>query len=71
MYLDPALNAGLSGVQSFTWDAAGGGRVTFDDVHVSGSANPAAGFPGECGTPFPQEKALIFQLFETPTCVAP
>jgi hypothetical protein len=71
LFLDPALNANTSGVQSFTWENSGGGRVTFDDVHVSGTGgNPGQAFPSECivGALTAQQKALLFQLFETPTC---
>jgi len=68
LYLDPSLNGGLSDEQSFTYDNAGGGRVTFNDIHASGNATGSAVYPAECGVPYPQERALIFQLFETPTC---
>jgi hypothetical protein len=69
LYLEPALNNGHGGVQSFTWDGIGGGRVTFDDVHVSADgASNGQPYPLECGTPAAQEIAIMFQLFETPTC---
>ena len=68
LYLDPALNAGLADEQSFTYDTSGGGRVTFNDIHASGNVVGSAAYPAECGAPYPQERALAFQLFETPTC---
>jgi hypothetical protein len=68
LYLDPQLNAGSADIQSFTWEAAQGGRVTFNDVHVS-AGNGSAVYPAECTAPYPQEKAIMFQLFETPTCM--
>ncbi|HUJ63047.1 MAG TPA: hypothetical protein VLX92_31330 [Kofleriaceae bacterium] len=69
MYLDPALDNGTSGVQSFTYDTPGGGRVTFDDVHANGGvANTNLAYPAECGPPLAQEIAMIFQVFEMPTC---
>jgi hypothetical protein len=68
LYTDPALNGGSGAdVQSFTWDATSSGRVTFNDIHVNGGGGSAV-YPAECTAPYPQEKAMLFQLFETPTC---
>jgi hypothetical protein len=71
MHLDPALNAGTAGVQSFTWDAANGGRVTFDDMHEGATVTAPPSYPSECVAPLPQETAMMFQLFETPTPICP
>jgi hypothetical protein len=68
LYLDPALGSGSSDIQSFTWEAAMGGRVTFNDIHVSGNAIGSASYPTECLTPYPQESVIMFQMLETPTC---
>lgn len=71
MFLDPARNGGLMGVQNFTFDASNGGRVTFGDIHVSGVGGSAtSSFPASCPatTPNANELALMFEMFETPTC---
>ena len=68
--VDPAT-AGFAGVQMFAWDAAMGGRMVFSDVHLSGTnlTGPMT-YPDECVSPPPeQEKVILFQMFDTPTCV--
>jgi hypothetical protein len=67
MYLDPARTGGLSGIQSFTWSTAAGGRVTFTDMHASNVGNSMA-YPAECQPVTVQEKAIMFQLFDVPPC---
>ena len=69
LYRDPA--SGMDDVQMFTWDAAMGGRLVFSDIHFAG--NPQVGsmpYPQECAaSPAPQDRAVMFELFDTPTCV--
>jgi hypothetical protein len=68
MHLDPA--GGLTGVQMFTWDAAMGGRMVYSDVHLSGTTGGAVAYPGECmSMPPAQEKAILFEMFDMPTCL--
>jgi hypothetical protein len=68
LMLDPALNGGNAGVQSFTWAAGNGGRVTFDDMHANlTTPSTSVAYPAECSAPVAQEIAMMFQLFETPT----
>jgi hypothetical protein len=70
LYLDPAT--GMNDVQMFTWDAAkGGGRMVFADLHLADSDQVGTPpYPAECVTPPPaQEKAIMFELFDTPTCL--
>jgi hypothetical protein len=65
--LDGALNGGTSGVQSFTWDASNGGRVIFNDLHVSNTSSTTVSYPAECSPLIPQETAVMLEMFETPT----
>jgi hypothetical protein len=73
MRLDPTT--GMTGIQMFTWDAAMGGRLVASDIHRTGPPPPPAPspslatYPAECVTPTGQEKAILFELFDTPTCV--
>jgi hypothetical protein len=49
------------------------GKFVFSDMHVSGTANTAAGgYPDSCGASndlTPQEKALAFMFFDIASCV--
>jgi hypothetical protein len=67
MYIDPSVNGGVPSVQSFTWSAMNGGRVTFTDMHVSNS-NSKVAYPTECQPITDTEKAIMFQLFDVPGC---
>jgi hypothetical protein len=68
LFLDAAH---ANDVQIFTWDAAMGGRLVFSDVHLTGGIkiNPLPYPTGCAAASLPQAKAIMFQLFDAPTCL--
>jgi hypothetical protein len=72
--LDPSVSSGLSAIELLSWQTPAGGRLYFSDIHLEDILTPPSPpppFPFECSmTPLnPPQKAIMFQLFDQPTCL--